>query len=595
MKAKTYSALQKTYDQAYLTCSTAAYHGSQGNEVEALRYWRDGLGQLQSQNFSGHRPRSETERTLIHSLKTMQDQCQEQVELIQALLISRVEAENKGQGLRNEGAGKSALLTPPPLPSRFPTSLSGMALRGVSSPRASVSLAPPATAVTTPATHPITPPLPGPEQRPFLTTLRPARKQKRPDSRIQSDGGEATAAKAATLAWSSLSRAEGAHLSRTMTAPVLPTAGSSSVRQSFVASASTSNLSLGQRASAAFIVSRRPSPSAPPRPALSAIRNSHTSSLGTPGNPPYPDDDGRPPAPPPHGYFPPAGAHKRTRSSVALGFGSPPPGPSPPIPEVPPLPKDDAEYYAPPPARYNGSVRPAPPPHDEEDSSDSHPGEVTPSDGEEVETEEEDNNPPPKELTFDERVEKALSSLGDSVNMNAAQSIASEIVVKGDEVRWDDIAGLGAAKRALKETVVYPFLRPDLFSGLREPAKGMLLFGPPGTGKTMLARAVATESKSTFFSISASSLTSKYVSSSIVFLLNSLQTPSSLITAWRVRKARPCPVRHGESPLPQHNLRRRDRLHSLFPRPLGRKRSQSPPKDRVSHPVVRPRQSGRGK
>jgi fidgetin-like protein 1 len=100
------------------------------------------------------------------------------------------------------------------------------------------------------------------------------------------------------------------------------------------------------------------------------------------------------------------------------------------------------------------------------------------------------------------------------VDLEAAKQILNEIVIQGDEVHWDDIAGLEIAKAALKETVVYPFLRPDLFMGLREPARGMLLFGPPGTGKTMLARAVATESRSTFFAISASSLTSKYLGES---------------------------------------------------------------------------------
>jgi SpoVK/Ycf46/Vps4 family AAA+-type ATPase len=107
-----------------------------------------------------------------------------------------------------------------------------------------------------------------------------------------------------------------------------------------------------------------------------------------------------------------------------------------------------------------------------------------------------------------------MKHLPKGVDENAAKQIFNEIVVKGDEVHWDDVAGLDVAKNALKEAVVYPFLRPDLFMGLREPARGMLLFGPPGTGKTMLARAVATESRSTFFSISASSLTSKYLGES---------------------------------------------------------------------------------
>lgn len=112
------------------------------------------------------------------------------------------------------------------------------------------------------------------------------------------------------------------------------------------------------------------------------------------------------------------------------------------------------------------------------------------------------------------RTDEIMKNLPRGVDKQAAQQILNEIVIQGDEVHWDDVAGLEIAKSALKETVVYPFLRPDLFMGLREPARGMLLFGPPGTGKTMLARAVATESKSTFFAISASSLTSKFLGES---------------------------------------------------------------------------------
>lgn len=129
------------------------------------------------------------------------------------------------------------------------------------------------------------------------------------------------------------------------------------------------------------------------------------------------------------------------------------------------------------------------------------------------------------------KTEDILKNLPRGVDKQAAQNILNEIVIQGDEVHWDDVAGLEIAKSALKETVVYPFLRPDLFMGLREPARGMLLFGPPGTGKTMLARAVATESKSTFFAISASSLTSKFLGESeklvrALFSLAKLLAPS---------------------------------------------------------------------
>ncbi|XP_031624050.1 fidgetin-like protein 1 isoform X2 [Contarinia nasturtii] len=98
-----------------------------------------------------------------------------------------------------------------------------------------------------------------------------------------------------------------------------------------------------------------------------------------------------------------------------------------------------------------------------------------------------------------------------NVDSKMIEAIQNEIVTKCDVVDWDSIAGLQYAKKTLQEAVVLPILRPDIFTGIRAPPRGVLLFGPPGTGKTLIGKCIASQSNSTFFSISASSLTSKWI------------------------------------------------------------------------------------
>jgi SpoVK/Ycf46/Vps4 family AAA+-type ATPase len=99
---------------------------------------------------------------------------------------------------------------------------------------------------------------------------------------------------------------------------------------------------------------------------------------------------------------------------------------------------------------------------------------------------------------------------GETATGTGGKSSGAELVVtEKPEVNWEEVVGLDMAKKAVKEAIVYPVQRPDLFP-LGWP-RGILLFGPPGCGKTLLAAAVATEIDANFYSIDAASIMSKWL------------------------------------------------------------------------------------
>ncbi|KAI5276978.1 AAA-domain-containing protein [Aureobasidium subglaciale] len=658
-RGKPAASMQKTYDDCYLTCSTAVYFEGQNNETEALRSWRNALDQIYYHNAyrmpTGWRPRSETERALQESLRQMELQCKERVDLLEALRQSREEAADSGVQAKATASSTSIPLqesadqssnsawlgggsippvgysdisrpTPPSLPTRTKRpSYTSKSSSGADVPRVRASPAAPAVSAFPPSSM-LAPQssngqrkssrTPSPEKRGgMLRTLRAGGKERTGSSgKLASSTFRrpAAASKAATQAWGitqrnasvgSVEQANGNLDGPSSTATVwdpytrrlVEAPPSSSTPHSHPASAPP----VPPHSSTVRTSQEQPRPPQkhvrPPSPADYFVQPSTTNGSNSDlQRPPYPD----------HSFLNPVHSSQAyTSSSEHLGPPSPITSPrqrsnanfttantpkarrQSPVHRLEPVslpsyrneypPAQPSKYRNPPNARPPKTLKdlehqassstpvehPASQPRpkvappiprkavgvvnaakarqqlDDRNASsgysaDEHSsGRENPPRGRRRKTSTEREAPtpiveavtehpeptiPPQDEAseWDERVKNLLENLPRGVDEGAAKQIFNEIVIQGDEVHWDDVAGLEIAKSALKETVVYPFLRPDLFMGLREPARGMLLFGPPGTGKTMLARAVATESKSTFFAISASSLTSKYLGES---------------------------------------------------------------------------------
>ena len=94
-------------------------------------------------------------------------------------------------------------------------------------------------------------------------------------------------------------------------------------------------------------------------------------------------------------------------------------------------------------------------------------------------------------------------------------SALREIYLEVPEVSWDQVGGLEEVKERLKESIEWPLTKPEMFEHFGiNPPRGIVLFGAPGTGKTLIAKAIANEAKANFITIKGPELISKWVGES---------------------------------------------------------------------------------
>ena len=113
-----------------------------------------------------------------------------------------------------------------------------------------------------------------------------------------------------------------------------------------------------------------------------------------------------------------------------------------------------------------------------------------------------------------EKMEVQMNDFKEAIK-DIEPSALREIYVEIPEVSWDQVGGLHEIKDRLKESIEWPLTQPELFEHFGvKPPRGVILFGAPGTGKTLLAKAIANEAKANFISIKGPEMISKWVGES---------------------------------------------------------------------------------
>uniref|UniRef100_A0A8C4PVU5 Fidgetin n=1 Tax=Eptatretus burgeri TaxID=7764 RepID=A0A8C4PVU5_EPTBU len=125
----------------------------------------------------------------------------------------------------------------------------------------------------------------------------------------------------------------------------------------------------------------------------------------------------------------------------------------------------------------------------------------------------EDYQPPgvPWSLARTDASESTRSFSPDAVDSSLLELVTREVLDSSPPVRWDDVAGLDRAKAALRDCVLWPLLRPDMFSGIQtsSPPRAVFMFGPPGSGKRLLGKCLTGQAGAAFLRVGGASLASK--------------------------------------------------------------------------------------